>query len=144
MDPGSLNKNITYLVGVASDLLHKRVTEVMRHTGLDVTVEQFTILTILWYEDGLPQLEIASRSNRDKTTITRIINNMEKSSLVVRIPDRIDRRIKYVHLTNKGRSIQEKLAMATGKVYMEAIHNFNSKEISQMASLLNQMINNLK
>ena len=112
--------------------------------NLKPTIEQFSILTILWYEDGLSQQEIANRLNRDKTTLTRVINNMEKTNLVVRIADKLDRRINHIHLTHLGKELQQTLSMATGSIYMDSIHGIKENEIHQLAAILNKIIQNLK
>ena len=144
MEPENLQQNIIFLIGAARDIIYKKVTEIFRRTNTKVTIEQFTILTILFYENGLSQQEIANRVNRDKTTITRILNNMEKNDLVVRIPDKSDKRINYIHSTHKGKAHQHELASATGGIYMEAIKNFDAESLKQFGGFLNQLIKNLK
>jgi len=144
MKHGNLNDNIAFLIGDASHLFYLRVSRIFRKKKLNVTIEQFSILTILWYRDGQSQQEIANQLNRDKTTLTRVINNMEKSNLVVRIPNRSDRRINHIHLTHLGKELQKTLSEATGSVYMASIQGFSGEELHQLTGLLNRMIKNLK
>ena len=112
MEPKSLNENIAYLMGHATHLMSLQVSRLFREKKYPVTVEQFTILTVLWYENGLPQKSIAECLHRDKTTITRVIDNMVKENLVVRVPSENDNRIKLIFLTHKGRSLENELVMA--------------------------------
>ena len=52
-----------------------------RQAGLDITIEQWSILYHLWKEDCLSQQELCNRTFRDKPSITRLIDNLEKQKL---------------------------------------------------------------
>jgi DNA-binding MarR family transcriptional regulator len=144
MEPQHINENIAFLIGQATHLYYRCVSNAFREKKLEVTVEQFSVLTLLWYEDGLLQKEIARQLNRDKTTLTRVITNMEKRNLVVRIPDKTDRRVNHIHLTFLGRELQKTLIETTGSVYMKSIKGIKREELELLINLLNKIIDNLK
>ncbi|HUU46742.1 MAG TPA: MarR family transcriptional regulator [Acidobacteriota bacterium] len=75
----------------------------LQNAGYDLTFEQVTVLKILTDDDGLHPKEIADRTDREKTTVSRMIDGLERKNLVVRIPDRSDRRKRSVYLTHQGR-----------------------------------------
>jgi len=143
MEPTGINDNIPYLIGKAQHLFHLQVTNLFRKNKVNITPEQFSVLTILWYKDGISQQEIANLLNRDKTTLTRLINNMEKRNLVVRVPNRTDKRIRYIYLTHRGRKLQNELVSLSGQIYMDSIAGFSKKSLTQYVDFLNQTINNL-
>ena len=142
-EPQSLEDNIIYLIGEITRLSHKRVSSIFNENKFDVTVEQFGVLAVLWYQEGINQQAIANGLNRDKTTITRIIENMTKKNLLVKVPDQLDKRNKLIYLTDKGRSLQEDMIRSTGIVYMDAIKILSVKEIKTVTSILQKMKNNL-
>jgi len=143
MEPKALDENIAFLTGKATHLFYTRVSHAIREKKLNVTVEQFSVLTILWYEDGLIQQEIANRLTRDKTTLTRVINTMEKGYLVVRIPDKSDRRINRIYLTYRGKELQKLLTETTGSIYMNAIKGISAKELGEFINVMNKLLSNL-
>ena len=143
-EPQSIEDNVIYIVGEISRLAHKRVTHIFTANEYDVTVEQFGVLALLWYEEGVNQQHIANGLNRDKTTITRIINNMIKKSLIVKIPDQLDKRNKLIYLTEKGRSLQKDMIESTSVVYLDVIKNMSENEIKTVTVLLQKMKNNLE
>ena len=143
IEPASLEDNIIYLIAEISRLSHKRVSSIFNKNKFDVTVEQFGVLAVLWYQEGINQQTIANGLNRDKTTITRIIENMTKKNLLVKVPDQLDKRNKLIYLTDKGRSLQEDMIKSTGIVYMDAIKNLSEKDIKSVTSILQKMKNNL-
>ena len=144
MEPKSLNDNIALLMGQATHLMSLKISRLFREKGYKITVEQFTVLTILWYQDGLPQKTIAKQINRDKTTITRVVDNMMKDNLIVRIPSEKDKRIKLIYLTHKGKSMQNELMMSSGQIYMKAIDGLSRADIDSANMVMNKIIKNLK
>ncbi|QLA15425.1 MarR family winged helix-turn-helix transcriptional regulator [Desulfolutivibrio sulfoxidireducens] len=75
--------------------------------GQDVTPEQWGVLLCLWRQEGLTQTELADRTVKDRTTITRILDLLEKKGLAERRKDPMDRRSFRVHLTDAGRGARE-------------------------------------
>ena len=73
--------------------------------GLDVTIDQWLVLGQIWRHKSISQKQIATLCVKDKTSITKIINTLERKNLVVRVVDQIDQRIKRVVLTNKGNQL---------------------------------------
>ena len=143
MEPESFEDNVIYLIGEITRLAHKRVTAIFVSNDFDVTVEQFGLLALLWYQEGINQQTIANQLNRDKTTITRIIENMIKRNLIVKVPDQLDKRNKLIYLTDKGKSLQKDMIEATGVVYMDALKNISETKVRATTKVLQQMKHNL-
>lgn len=101
--PRSLETNVLFLAGEASHMLHGAITAAFKGKKIGVTVEQFSILVLLFYQNGINQQEIGLRLNRNKTTITRVIANMERKKMIVRMTDKADARGKLIFLTAKGK-----------------------------------------
>ena len=144
MYPKNLDTNIAFVIGEITHLLYLKVTDELRKKQIDITVEQFSILTILFYKDGITQQDIADQLNRDKTTITRVLHNMEKKNLLVRVTDRTDRRNKNIYLTHLGKKLQQKSVTATGPVYLKAIKGLSEMDIQHLIKSLNKIRKNLK
>ena len=142
--PNSLETNILYLCGELSMVLHRRLTAVFREMDVRVTVEQFSVLTVLFYENGINQQELSQRLDRNKTTITRVIANMERSKMIVRQTDKTDARGKLIFLTAKGRSIQQQAIRFSGELYMKAIAGIGQGALDASAGVLAKAIRNLK
>ena len=72
---------------------------------IDLTREQWIVLHRLDKNNGVSQNDLAKMIFRDKTSLTRIINNMESKNLVSRKIDLHDKRIKHIYQTFKGRNM---------------------------------------
>lgn len=142
--PKSLDENIIYQMGETSRLIHKRITAIFSERGFDVTVEQFGVLALLWYKEGVKQQDIADGLKRNKTTITRIVENMINRNLIVKVPDQLDKRNKLIYLTQKGKALQKEMVESSGLVYYQTISNITSKDIDKCLVILKQMMKNLQ
>lgn len=73
-----------------------------------MTPQQYYLLTLLWEEDGKPLHELAKRCCCSKSTITGIVDTMEKNGLVFRDRSGQDRRVILLRLTEKGKRLEGK------------------------------------
>ena len=89
----------------------------MKDHDLDLTIEMLEVLYILWDKDNVNQQEIVDKTNRNKASITSLIDNMNARGLVQRNPDPQDRRNKLISLTEEGEDYQKRLIPLLEEVY---------------------------
>jgi len=138
-----LEQSLFLLIRKISKVFRETVNHAFEKAGHDVTSEQWRILKCLWQNDGQIQQNLADLVNKDKTCITRIIDAMEKRNLVIRIPDRLDRRQKFVYLTNKGKELQEELMSLAEKVSLEAQQDIEQEHLNILKKALEKIYSNL-
>jgi DNA-binding MarR family transcriptional regulator len=101
------------------------------------------ILVDLWMQDGVRQQDLAISLIKDKATIARAINSLEKSGLVDRIADEQDKRTKRIHLTSRGKALKGRLWPLTEKVVEEALIDIPEEEAGICRRVLVKMFQNL-
>ncbi|GET22444.1 MarR family winged helix-turn-helix transcriptional regulator [Prolixibacter denitrificans] len=141
--PKSLDDNLIFQLGTVARKVHQHVENVFRNESLDITPEQFSLLTILWYNEGISIKELADRSQRDKTTISRVVSNMIKHDLIRRLDNVDDKRAKRIFLTDKGRNLQDQLVMLSGEIYVQALGNLSDEELDRTLEVFQKIENNL-
>lgn len=141
--PKSLDDNLIFQLGSVARKVHQHVDTVFRRENLDITPEQFSLLTILWYNEGISIKELADRSQRDKTTISRVVNNMIKHDLIRRLENVDDKRAKRIFLTDKGLNMQDQLVMLAGEIYIGAVGNLSDDELELTLNVLQKIERNL-
>lgn len=78
--------------------------------GVSLTRQQVVLMKILIDDGPLPQNDLAFLTDRDKTSLTRLINGMEKKNLVARTTSPEDKRVNLVHITKKGEKVLNETA----------------------------------
>ncbi len=76
-----------------------------RLAPFELTAPQFFVLVALCNEDGVSFSELAEKVAVDASTLTGIIDRMERNSFVERRPDPEDRRVIRIFLTSKAEEI---------------------------------------
>jgi DNA-binding MarR family transcriptional regulator len=129
--------------GMASTAVARRLQKNFRNSGLDITIEQWTILYHLWKEDCLSQQELCNRTYRDKPSITRLIDNLEKQKLLKRASHKKDRRINLVCLTDAGRALQDTTLTIANQTMDEALTDVKKEDIETVKKVLQKVYDNL-
>ena len=132
------------LNGKVSAAINRKLIRNFRMNGLDITPEQWTVLIFLWEKDGVTQQELCNATFKDKPSMTRLIDNMEKQHLVVRISDKKDRRTNLIHLTKDGRQLEELARQAANQALVEALKGVTQEELNIGQDLLRKIFANTK
>ncbi len=111
--------------------------------GYKLTLEQWLMLVLLTIRDGQTQQELSIMSVKEKTTITRLIDGLEKKNLIVRVPDKTDRRNNLIYLTKEGKKVEKTLTPLAFETNDMALKGFTKKEIHQFLDMLKRMYGNL-
>lgn len=132
------------LNGKVSAAINRKLSRNFRQNNLDISPEQWTVLIFLWEKDGVTQQELCNATFKDKPSMTRLIDNMEKQHLVVRISDKKDRRTNLIHLTKTGREIEEKTRLIAALTLKEALYGIQLKDLEISQEVLRAIFHNTK
>lgn len=102
------------------------------------------ILAELWEKDGIIQQDLAISIVKDKATIARALDLMEKKNIIVRIKDEKDKRNKKIFLTHKGRLLQQKATLQSKQMLLDIETNISEEEIDVCLKTLDKIYHNLK
>jgi DNA-binding MarR family transcriptional regulator len=134
----------SFITGKASTALARRLQKNFKQNGLDITIEQWSVLYQLWKNDGMSQRELCNATYRDKPSITRLVDNLEKMKLVRRVPSKEDRRMNLIYLTDAARALQEGSMDLASLTLNEALTGVSAADIELCKSVLQRVYDNLK
>ena len=132
------------LIGQVHRLSTKRFVKNSHRYGLEISLDQWLVLGPVWKNDGISQKDIAEYCGKDKTSVTKIIDTLEKKNLVVRVTDQLDHRVKRVVLSQKGRELFLSALPVMAQTRDELRSGISDKEIEALKSILSKIYKNLK
>ena len=132
------------LNGKVSTAINRKLSRNFRQAGRDITPEQWTILLSLWEKDGITQQELCNATFKDKPSMTRLLDNMEKQHLVVRISDKKDRRTNLIYLTKTGRELESQSYKIANVTLEEALKGIPIEELKIGQEVLRKIFTNTK
>lgn len=134
----------SFITGKASTAIARRLQKNFKQAGLDITIEQWSVLYHLWKEDGISQQQLCESTFRDKPSITRLVDNLEKLKMVKRVPSKDDRRINMIYLTPEALKLQEQSMQLANQTLNEALVGVTNGQVEIAKEVLQQVYENLK
>lgn len=136
-----LDNNLGFQMVVTARSMKRALEVRLNENG--ITSSQYTVLEILWKNNGLSLTDLGKLLYFDNPTITGIINRMARAKLVRRIRDRNDRRVIKVYLTQKGLELQSVVPKLARAVNRKAVENFEESEKKAILDLTKRLHKNL-
>lgn len=130
--------------GKVSMAINRKMYRNFRKEGLDITPEQWTVLSFLWRKDGVAQQALCDATFKDKPSMTRLVDNLAKQGLVERKIAPNDRRSNLVYLTAKGESIKERANIAVNETMKYAFAGIDEEGLCLVRHLLKIVFNNVQ
>ena len=138
------SQSLGHLTNVVARSLNSRLRKRFAQAGIDLTAEQWGAMLQLWNQDGRKQQEIAQGLALEKSTVSRLLNGLEKHGLAVRTQDPNDSRQKLIVLTDMGREIRDESVQIARSLLAEAQSGITEAELVLCRDVLGRMLRNLQ
>lgn len=134
----------SFITGVASTAIARRLQKKFHNAGLSLTIEQWSVLYHLWKQDGISQQDLCMATFRDKPSMTRLVDNLEKAGLVKRVASKNDRRKNLIFVTGKALELQNTCYEFANATVEEALAGVSNDKIEVCKEVLKVVYENLK
>jgi DNA-binding MarR family transcriptional regulator len=114
-----------------------------REKGVELTPEQWSVLVRLWERDGRTQSDLCESTFRDKPTMSRMIDALEKGGLVVRRATEGDARAKLVFLTAAARELKPRLVPVAKRLVGQMMKDIPERDLETTRATLQRIVANL-
>ncbi len=135
-------------VGVFLNLVHCRfklyLSVIFQKHGYDITPEQFLVLDALWDYGVQSQQEIADKIMKDKNSVTKLIDGLEKKNYLRRESYKKDRRQNQIQITDLGLEIKDGLTKVAIKATDQIIREITKEDMDVFLRVLFKMMDNMK
>lgn len=136
-----LNATLHYLLMANHTRLQKLIQTRAREFRL--TPGQPKVLDYLQEHDGVMQKAIALGCHIEASSLSSILNGMEKAGLITRNMQQDNRRTVWIRLTDYGRETCDRLNREFLKAEQLALKNFSEEEVSLLLGMLERICENL-
>jgi len=130
-------ESLDFLLAQICRLHHARAHTLLEALGL--YRGQPPMLHALWEKEGLTHGELATRLHIQPSTVTKMIQRMERAGFVECRPDPDDQRVSRVYLTAAGRAIQAEVKQVWRTMEDETFAAFAPEERTLLRRFLMQM-----
>ncbi|GEN69359.1 MarR family winged helix-turn-helix transcriptional regulator [Chryseobacterium rhizosphaerae] len=109
---------------------------------ISLTYPQYLVLVVLWENGGMNIGKIGEHLHLDNGTLTPLLKRMETHELLTRTRSTEDERVVLIHLTEKGKALQEK-AKHIPEAVQQCIH-INEETKTVLTAVLDEMLSSQK
>ncbi|OHB78434.1 MAG: MarR family transcriptional regulator [Planctomycetes bacterium RBG_16_55_9] len=115
----------------------------LKDYAIEISSAQGRIMFALWQKDGVSIYELAKKTQLKKSTLTSMLDRLEKMGYVRRQRSEKDRRKILIHRTSKDENLESeyvRLSQEHAKIFY---HGFTEEQIERFEMDLKQILNNL-
>lgn len=139
-----LIKEIAFYVNILNSRIKKCFFDRLQENGINITPEQYLVMDILWENQSLSQQNIADVIQKDKNSVTKIIDSLEKKNLVSRVVDKNDRRINRIELTKEGKALEKITTEVAIKFMNDTIEGIDNQDLNTFVDVMRKLKGNLE
>jgi len=121
-----------------------RISErILKQHGIEINSAQGRIMFVLWQNDGISINELAKKTHLKKSTLTSMLDRLEKMGYIKRQRSKKDRRKILIKRTEKDRTMEKKYVEVSEEMTRLYYKGFSESQIVHFEKDLEQILNNL-
>lgn len=134
-----------FLISQIGRLQARTFEKLLREDGVDAfNGAQGRILYVLWEKEKLTITEISRLTSISKTALTSMLDRMEGSGLVERVPDKQNRTQIFIAITEKAKTYRDDYDRVSERMNRLFYKGFDIAEITEFEDKLKRIIGNLE
>ena len=130
-------------IGRTMKLIENKIEDILAENKIDLSRMQFVVLKTIKENEGISQNELAHFANRNKSSLTRMINTLISKGFITKCSSKEDKRKNHIHLTKSGENVLEKAIPHFRKMAYTIEENLTPKEIEQTKAILKKIQENV-
>ena len=107
----------------------------------DITPSQYGVLACLWGKSHATPKQIAEVLSLETSTISGVLDRMQKKDLIDRVINKEDRREVQVLITEKGKALEEPISRIIDEVNEQVLRSFSEEEVARLKDDLRRIAN---
>ena len=133
-----------FLIAKIHQITNRIFKKMLKEYGIkELNPGQGRILFALWQQNEVPIHELSKKTQLTKSSLTTMLDRLEKTGFLKREDDLRDRRITRVKLTEKSKNLQKKYVDVSKKMTEVFYGALTEEEIDQFEEYLRKILNNL-
>jgi DNA-binding MarR family transcriptional regulator len=138
-----LSKRIAVELNLAGCKLKQYTAAMLKQQNVDLTPEQFLLIDLLWNQGSLSQQELADQLQKDKNSVTKLVDAIERKGFVVRQQNPVDRRSNTIILTDLANSLKDDAKNKGISILDKMLTGISDEELRTFLNTLNKLCSNM-
>ena len=138
-----LSKEIAVELNLTGCRLKQFIAAKLRQMEVPLTPEQFILIDLLWNQGSMSQQQLADQMQKDKNSVTKLVDALERKGFVVREQNRQDRRSNTLVLTEKAEGLKPGAKQKGISILDEMLVGISEDELRSFLVTLHKLNRNM-
>lgn len=139
-----LSKEITVELHLTGCRLKQYLAVMLRQNDVPLTPEQFMLIDLLWNQGEMSQQQLADQLQKDKNSVTKLVDAIERKGFVVRRQNPSDRRSNTLVLTEKAEFLKDGAKEKGISILENMLEGISEKELKAFLITLRKLNDNME
>ena len=138
-----LSKEVAVELNLTGCKLKQFIAAKLRQMDVPLTPEQFILIDLLWNQGSMSQQQLADQMQKDKNSVTKLVDALERKGFVVREQNRQDRRSNTLVLTEKAEGLKPGAKQKGISILDEMLVGISEDELRSFLVTLHKLNRNM-
>ena len=138
-----LSKEVAVEINLTGCKLKQFIAAKLRQMDVPLTPEQFILIDLLWNQGSMSQQQLADQMQKDKNSVTKLVDALERKGFVVREQNRQDRRSNTLVLTEKAEGLKSGAKQKGISILDEMLIGISEEELRSFLVTLGKLNRNM-
>ncbi|MBR2065126.1 MAG: MarR family transcriptional regulator [Bacteroidales bacterium] len=138
-----LSKEVAVEINLTGCKLKQFIAAKLRKMEVPLTPEQFILIDLLWNQGSMSQQQLADQMQKDKNSVTKLVDALERKGFVVRKQNRQDRRSNTLVLTEKAEGLKHGAKQKGISILDEMLVGISEEELRSFLVTLHKLNRNM-
>ena len=138
-----LIKKIAVYINIVNCSLIKYFAKELSRNDINLTPEQYLVMDILWDAEVMSQQAIADIIQKDKNSVTKFIDSLEKKGLVYRQVNKTDRRVNNIVVSEEGMKLKARTTEVAIGMMRNVLKDIKEEDLMALDKVMNQIKENI-
>ena len=134
-----LSKEVAVELNLTGCKLKQFIAAKLRQENVPLTPEQFLLIDLLWNQGSMSQQQLADQMHKDKNSVTKLVDAIERKGFVYRQQNASDRRSNTLVLTEKALELRDHAKQKGISILDEMLEGISETELRAFLSTLNKL-----
>jgi DNA-binding MarR family transcriptional regulator len=134
-----LSKEVAVELNLTGCKLKQFIAAKLRQENVPLTPEQFLLIDLLWNQGSMSQQQLADQMHKDKNSVTKLVDAIERKGFVYRQQNASDRRSNTLVLTEKALELRDHAKQKGISILDEMLEGISEAELKSFLSTLNKL-----
>ncbi len=138
-----INNNIYFQIELTARRIRQYGQNVLKSNGIDITIEQWLVLNVINENEAISQIAVGEKLVKDKPTISRMVNQLEKKGFIIKNNALNDSRKVELSISAKGEKLINTMYPIIEKIRFTGLSELAEYEKENIQIILKKIRENL-